>query len=84
MDTIVKTEGLAKIYPGDVRAVDGINFAVEKGEVFGFLGPNVAGKTTTVRLLTTLTRPTSGRAQVVGCDVARDARRLRARIGYSA
>jgi len=84
MDTIIKTEGLTKIYPGDVRAVDGVDFAVEKGEVFGFLGPNGAGKTTTVRLLTTLTRPTSGRAQVVGCDVAQDARRLRERIGYSA
>lgn len=84
MDTIIKTEGLTKIYPGDVRAVDGIAFAVETGEIFGFLGPNGAGKTTTIRLLTTLTRPTSGRAEVVGCDVARDTRRLRERIGYSA
>jgi ABC-2 type transport system ATP-binding protein len=84
MDTIIKTEGLTKIYPGDVRAVDGVDFAAKKGEVFGFLGPNGAGKTTTIHLLTTLTRPTSGRAQVVGCDVARDAHRLRERIGYSA
>jgi ABC-2 type transport system ATP-binding protein len=84
MDTIIETEGLTKIYSGDARAVDGVDFVVEKGEVFGFLGPNGAGKTTTVRLLSALTRPTSGRAQVAGCDVARDARRLRERIGYSA
>ena len=55
-----------KVYPGDIRAVDGITFSVDAGEVFGFLGPNGAGKTTTIRILVTLLAPTSGQAVVDG------------------
>src|SRR5690606_17278941 len=58
-------------------------FAVPAGTVLALLGPNGAGKTTTVRVLTTLVRPDRGRATVAGYDIARDAARLRARIGLS-
>jgi ABC-2 type transport system ATP-binding protein len=83
MNPAIRTDGLTKVYPGGVRAVDDLDFNVEEGEVYALLGPNGAGKTTTIRILTTLTQPTSGRAEALGCDVVRDARRLRERIGYS-
>jgi len=68
----VQAESLVKVYPGDVRAVNGISFDVEAGEAFGLLGPNGAGKTTTVGMLNTTVVPTSGRAYLAGRDVARD------------
>jgi ABC-2 type transport system ATP-binding protein len=64
-----------------LRAVDGITFAVETGEIFGFLGPNGAGKTTTIKVLTGQLRPTSGTAQVAGCDVVEERQQLKPRIG---
>ena len=76
----IEVEGLARTFNG-VRAVDGITFQVEAGEVFGFLGPNGAGKTTTLRLLTGQLRPTAGTARVAGCDVVREADRLKPHIG---
>ncbi len=83
MDAIV-VEGLEKTYPKDVRALDGVNFAVREGEIFGLLGPNGAGKSTTVRVLATLTKPDAGRAVVAGHDVQRDAAAVRRSIGYVA
>jgi ABC-2 type transport system ATP-binding protein len=77
----VTVEQLEKTFPGGVRAVDGISFAVKEGEAFGFLGPNGAGKTTTVSLLTTLLRPTGGRATVDGIDVMKEPGTVRQRIG---
>jgi ABC-2 type transport system ATP-binding protein len=68
---------------GDVRAVDGIDMQVNAGEIFGFLGPNGAGKSTAVRMLTTLLRPTSGRAVVAGFDVATHPDDVRRRIGVA-
>jgi ABC-2 type transport system ATP-binding protein len=65
---MVVAENLQKRY-GDVRAVDGISFSVERGEIFGLLGHNGAGKTTTVRMLTGRTRPTGGDAKVAGFDI---------------
>jgi ABC-2 type transport system ATP-binding protein len=65
---MVEVRDLGKHY-GSVRAVDGISFAVEAGEVFGLLGHNGAGKTTTIRVLTGRTRPTHGEARVAGFDV---------------
>jgi ABC-2 type transport system ATP-binding protein len=65
---IVLVDNLQKHY-GAVRAVDGISFSVEAGEIFGLLGHNGAGKTTTIRMLTGRTKPTSGRATVAGHDV---------------
>lgn len=68
---------------GEVRALDGLDLAVEEGTVRGLLGPNSAGKTTCVKVLTTLIRPTSGTATVAGLDVVRQAARVREIIGAS-
>ncbi|MBE9472370.1 MAG: ABC transporter ATP-binding protein [Chloroflexi bacterium] len=76
----INVRDLTRDYNG-LRAVDGINFAVEQGEIFGFLGPNGAGKTTTIKMLTGQLRPTSGEAQVMGCDVVEERERLKPQIG---
>jgi ABC-2 type transport system ATP-binding protein len=68
-DEVIRTEGLTKIYPGDITAVDHLDLTVLRGEIFGLLGPNGAGKTTTAGMLTTRVIPTSGRALVGGIDV---------------
>jgi len=81
VDAIV-VDGLEKTYPKDVRALDGIRFAVREGEVFGLLGPNGAGKSTTVRILVTLTTPDAGRAEVAGHDVVREPAAVRRALGY--
>ncbi len=86
MTEIIQVQNLTKIYPSGksrppLRAVDGIDFTVHAGEVFGFLGPNGAGKTTTIRMLTGLTCPTSGRATVLGLDLAGEMARIKKRIG---
>jgi len=67
--TVIVTEDLTKVYPGDIKAVDGLDLSVRSGEIFGLLGPNGAGKTTTVGMLTTRIIPTRGRAEVGGVDV---------------
>lgn len=68
-DAVIITEGLTKIYPGDIAAVVDLNLTVERNEIFGLLGPNGAGKSTTAGMLTTRVVPTSGRAIVGGLDV---------------
>jgi ABC-2 type transport system ATP-binding protein len=67
---------------GDFTAVDAISFDVSEGEIFGFLGANGAGKTTAMRMLCGLSRPTSGRATVAGFDVARESEKVKSHIGY--
>jgi len=67
---------------GDFTAVDGVDFEVRRGEIFGFLGPNGSGKTTTIRMLLGLMRPTSGRVEVLGMPVDGDTARIRPRVGY--
>ena len=66
---VIETNDLTKVYPGGVKAVDGLNLKVCEGEIFGLLGPNGAGKTTTASMLTTRVIPTAGRALVNGIDV---------------
>jgi ABC-2 type transport system ATP-binding protein len=77
----IEASDLVKTYPGDVRALDGVSFAVAAGTVFGLLGPNGAGKSTTVKILTTLSRADRGQALVNGLDVRRDPERVRQSIG---
>jgi ABC-2 type transport system ATP-binding protein len=77
----IEAENLFKTYPGDLRALDGLSFAVEEGTVFGLLGPNGAGKSTAVRIVTTLARPDSGSARVAGHDVLADPAKVRNAIG---
>jgi ABC-2 type transport system ATP-binding protein len=79
----ILTEGLVKHYTPEIRAVNGIDLSVEEGKIFAFLGENGSGKTTTVRVLTTLLRPTSGRAEVDGLDVTRHAAEVRRRVGVA-
>ncbi len=79
--SVIKVEGLEKVFPGDVRAVDSVSFEVREGEVFGFLGPNGAGKTTTISILNTLMLPTGGRAEVLGLDIVTQASKVRKGIG---
>ena len=76
----IEVQDLTRNYNG-LRAVDGISFDVEPGEIFGFLGPNGAGKTTTIKMLTGQLRPTSGMAQVMGCDVVEERQALKPQIG---
>src|SRR3990172_9077687 len=79
----ILAEGLVKHFAPDIRAVDGIDLNVPEGQIFGFLGPNGSGKTTTVRMLTTLLRPTRGRATVAGLDITRQATEVRRAIGVA-
>ncbi len=82
-DTAVEVRELVREYKGGIRAVDGLDLDVRTGEIFGFLGPNGAGKTTVVRILTTLLRPTSGRALVAGHDVVSEGDAVRRSIGVA-
>jgi len=79
-DAVIKVEGLVKRY-GKFEAVRGISFMVTRGECFGFLGPNGAGKSTTIGMITCTSVPTTGKVWVLGHDAARDARRIKSRIG---
>ncbi len=79
----IETHQLAREFEGGIKAVDGVDLEVAGGEIYGFLGPNGAGKTTMVRMLTTLLRPTGGRAVVAGFDVAEDPGAVRRKIGVA-
>ena len=67
---------------GDFTAVDHISLTVDKGEIFGFLGANGAGKTTAIRMLTGLLKPTSGKGEVAGLDIINQTERIKTKIGY--
>jgi len=78
---IIEVDNLTKYY-GDFPAIENISFTVNKGEILGFLGPNAAGKTTTMRVLTGFMPPTSGSAKIAGFDVVDQSLEARRRIGY--
>jgi ABC-2 type transport system ATP-binding protein len=79
----IQIDHICKIYPqGSVRALHDISLTIGKGELFGLVGPDGAGKTTLFRILTTLMNPSSGHAMVDGCDIHRDRRAIRATVGY--
>ena len=80
-DFVVETRGLTKHYNGFV-AVDNLNLRVREGEVFGILGPNGSGKTTTILMLLGLTEPTAGEVRVLGFDPVRQPLSVKARVGY--
>lgn len=80
-ETIARLENLTKRF-GDFTAVDNVSFEVEAGDVVGYLGPNGSGKTTTLRMMLGLIRPTSGRARLLGIDTQVDPEAIRARVGY--
>ena len=77
----IATTGLRRTF-GDVVAIDSLDLTVAEGEIFGLVGPDGAGKTTTMRMLTGILPPTAGTATVAGCDVVRDRERLKDHIGY--
>lgn len=80
-ESIIVAEQLTKRF-GDFKAVDAISFEVYKGEIFGFLGANGAGKTTAMRMLCGLSIPTDGKATVAGFDVYRETEKIKRNIGY--
>ncbi|MFB3904179.1 MAG: ATP-binding cassette domain-containing protein [Acidobacteriota bacterium] len=80
---MVHTEGLTRRF-GDLVAVDGIDLRVAKGEIFGIVGPDGSGKTTTLRMLSGLINPTAGHATVAGYDVVSQTNQVKDRIGYMA
>ena len=78
---VIQAENLTKRF-GDFTAVDHITFNVRKGEIFGFLGANGAGKTTAMRMLCGLSRPTEGKGTVAGFDIDREPEKVKRNIGY--
>jgi ABC-type multidrug transport system ATPase subunit len=83
IEPAIETISLGKLYAGGVRALDEVSFQAGYGEVFAYLGRNGSGKTTTIRILTTLTAATTGTARVAGHDVARDPAAVRRAIGVT-
>ena len=80
-EPVIEVEHLVKAF-GDFHAVDDISFTVKKGEIFGFLGANGAGKTTAMHMLTGLNQPTSGTGRVVGYDIRTEYEQIKKHIGY--
>ena len=81
METILELSGLSKTYPGGLKALDSVDLAINKGEIFALLGPNGAGKTTLIGAVCGLIRPSGGTIRAFGYDLAHDWRAARARIG---
>ena len=82
MDAIVETQELTDVFNGNVVAADHVSFRVEGDKVFGFLGSNGAGKTTSIRVLTTLFKHAQGAAAVEGLDVVSEVAKVRGLMGY--
>jgi ABC-2 type transport system ATP-binding protein len=82
-DWVIETGGLTRRFK-ELTAVDGLDMAVRRGEIFGLVGPDGAGKTTTIRMLCAIMAPTAGWARVAGFDSVREAESIKRRIGYMA
>ncbi|MBI1878046.1 MAG: ABC transporter ATP-binding protein [Chloroflexi bacterium] len=82
-ELIIKTENLTKRF-GHIVAVDGLQLEIRKGEIFGLVGPDGAGKTTTMRMLAAIMDPTGGNATIAGFDLRKQAEEIKAHIGYMA
>jgi ABC-2 type transport system ATP-binding protein len=80
-DLAINIEDLHKSYE-NVKAVQGINYSIRKGEMFGLVGPDGAGKTTTIRMLCGLVKPDSGSAKVLDLDIVKDRNKIKDQIGY--
>ncbi len=80
-DNVIEVNHLVKAF-GTFHAVDDISFSVKRGEIFGFLGANGAGKTTAMHILTGLNRPTAGTGRVAGCDITTEYEKIKSHIGY--
>src|SRR4030067_3171981 len=80
-DEVIRAHDLTKRFDS-FTAVDHISFSVNSGEVVGYLGPNGSGKTTTIRMLLGLLRPSAGDATVLGYDILRQSEQVRERVGY--
>lgn len=83
MKPMIQVENLVKTFKGNVEAVKGVSFVVEEGEFFAFLGPNGAGKSMTIQMITTLLKPTSGKAEIAGFDVTDEPEKIRKVIGVA-
>jgi len=77
----IQTTNLTKAF-GSITAVNGLNLEVKTGEIFGLVGPDASGKTTTLRMLSGILRPDKGEAKVAGCDIRKEAERLKEKVGY--
>ncbi len=78
---VIKVTQLRRDF-ADLTAIQNLDLAVEKGQIYGFLGPNGSGKTTAIRMLTGLLKPTAGDIQIMGLKLPQDAEKLRMHIGY--
>lgn len=85
---MIQASGLTKVFKdkkrGDIRAVDGVSFTCPPGKIYGLLGANGAGKTTALRMVATLLRPSGGTVVVAGCDVVSEPEKVRSKIGFLA
>jgi len=81
MNSVIKIENLKRSYE-DIVAVNGVTYSVSKGEMFGLVGPDGAGKTTTIKMLTGLIKPDSGNAEVLGYDIKKQKNKIKDEIGY--
>ena len=79
--SVIEVDNLSKSF-GKVKALDSVSFSVKRGELFGLIGPDGAGKTTLFRLLTTLLNPDEGKAAIDGLDIEKDYLQIRSRVGY--
>ena len=78
---MIAVQGLTKRY-GDKTVVDGLDMRVRRGEIFGFLGPNGSGKTTSIRMLCGLLTPDAGSGRTLGFDIVTDSAQIKRRVGY--